>query len=257
MGKVALDDDLFVEYFRFKNGKSSNHSLVGNLLSNLKMPFVQSSCQAYRCYQGLTQGERADLEIISASVLTAFLSGGYAHNTLEELAKKSQYHLILTADDAKTKYPYLNINQKNIELNYSKTCLKGNSRVEIIEHLKSLCADAKKITICDNYFFGTTWGNASPTTEKLFDDILPKSTLHIQFVSNSKSVKKHIPCIKAKHDGWSAAINKNTCYSSNNHDRYLIIEKSTQSIEVMLSSGFIYLWKDEKEITCIFREVQI
>ncbi|MEZ8616022.1 hypothetical protein AB6D33_09225 [Vibrio splendidus] len=255
MGKVALDDDLFIEYFRFKNGKSSNHSLVGNLLSNLKMPFVQSSCQAFRCHQGLNQDEKNKLEIISAPILSAFLSGGCPSNTLEELAKKSKYHLVLTADETKTKYPYLNINKKNIELNYSKTCLKGNSRAEILNHIKSLCEDATKVTICDNYFFTPAWSNVGHTTEKLFDDIIPKNTLNIQFVSERKPVKDHIPHVKAKHSDWCVSINSGAGYSSNNHDRYLIIEKSNQSIEVMLSSGFIYLWKDNKEITCIFREV--
>ncbi|PQJ59210.1 hypothetical protein BTO01_20445 [Vibrio jasicida] len=254
MGKVALDDALFVEYFRFKNGKSSDHSLVGNLLSNLKMPFVQSPCQAFRCHQGLTQQDKDGFEVISAPLLRAFLSSGYPSITIEELAKKSQYHLVLTADATKTKYPYLNINNKNIELNYSKTCLKGESRDEMVEHLTSLCADAIKVTICDNYFFATPWSSSLPTTEKLFDHILPKKSLTIQFVSNSKSVKAHETLIKTKHSGWSVSKYNGTCYSPQNHDRYLIIDKPEKSVEVMLSSGFIYLWKTEKEITCVFRE---
>lgn len=254
MGKVALDDDLFVEYFRFKNGKSSNHFLIGNLLSNLKMPFVQSGCQAFRCHQGLPQKDKDELQIISAPLLSAYLSGGYPSNTIEELAKKSQYHLVLTADDTKFKYPYLNINKKNIELNYSKTCLKDESRHDMIDHLKSLCSDAIKVTICDNYLFTTPW-TVDSTTEQLFDYILPKKNLCIEFVSNSRSVKNHIPHVRVKHGDWHVSRYSGTCYSSQNHDRYLIIEKPTQSIEVMLSSGFLYLWKDKKEITCIFREI--
>ncbi|HCG9067058.1 TPA: hypothetical protein NKB39_002979 [Vibrio parahaemolyticus] len=255
MGKVALDDELFIEYFRFKNGKSTDHSLISNLLSHLKLPFVQSSCQAYRCYQSLTVQERDENQIISSSLLSAFLGSGMQTKTLEELGKMSKYHLILTADDTKNTYPYLNINNNNIELNYSNTCLRGEPRDEITNHLKSLCADATKITICDNYFFAQAWSNGGLTNEKLFDDIFPKKTLTIEFVSNSRSVNAHKPLVDSKHSNWSVNQYHGTCYSSQNHDRYLIIEKPNQSIEVMLSSGFIYLWKADKEITCVFREV--
>ncbi|TVU79108.1 hypothetical protein FQP87_01440 [Vibrio tasmaniensis] len=255
MGKVALDDELFIEYFRFKNGKSTNHSLVSNMLSHLKLPFVQSSCQAYRCYQGLTEQERDESQIISPSILSAFLSGGIQTRTLEELGKMSKYHLVLTADNQRNTYPYLNINAKNIELNYSKTCLRGESRSDIVSHLESLCADATKITICDNYFFAPAWSSGGITTEKFFDEILPKKMLTIEFVSNSKSVKEHKPLVRSKDTNWSVVRYNGVCYSTQNHDRYLIIEKPNQCIEVMLSSGFIYLWKPEKEITCVFREV--
>ncbi|HIF9216670.1 TPA: hypothetical protein ACX6QF_002169 [Photobacterium damselae] len=253
MPKVALDDSLFIEYFRFKNGKNSDYQLIESLLSHLKMPFVLSACQAIRCNQ--VQKDADGSELLSAPILGSLLGGGSSNFTMEELAGKSQYHLILTEDQTKFKYPYLNINKKNIELNYSKTCLESNSRKEIRDHLKSLCSDAINITICDNYFFSITWGSVDITTEKLFDDIFPKKKLTIQFVSNSKSVKKHTPLIDAKYTDWTVAKYKGGCYSSNNHDRYLIIEKEDKTVEVMLSSGFIYLWKKEKEITCIFRDV--
>lgn len=161
MGKVALDDELFIEYFRFKNGKTTDHSLVCNLLSHLKLPFVQSSCQAYRCHQALKGLEGDEGQIISPALLSAFLSGGIQTKTIEELGKMSRYHLVLTADDNRNSYPYLNINERNIELNYSKTCLKGEPRSEITNHLESLCTDATKITICDNYFFAQKWGTVA------------------------------------------------------------------------------------------------
>ncbi|MEZ8056226.1 hypothetical protein [Vibrio atlanticus] len=255
MGKVALDDELFIEYFRFKNGKTTDHSLVCNLLSHLKLPFVQSSCQAYRCHQALKGLEGDEGQIISPALLSAFLSGGIQTKTIEELGKMSRYHLVLTADDNRNSYPYLNINERNIELNYSKTCLKGEPRSEITNHLESLCTDATKITICDNYFFAQKWGDGGITTENFFDEILPKKDLVIEFVSKSKSVKKHKPLVTAKQTSWNVTQYNGACYSTQNHDRYLIIEKPNQKIEVMLSSGFIYLWKPEKEITCIFREI--
>ena len=49
IAKVALDDELFIEYFRFKNGKSQNNQLMNKLFSHLKMPFVNDTSQALRC----------------------------------------------------------------------------------------------------------------------------------------------------------------------------------------------------------------
>lgn len=41
---------------------------------------------------------------------------------------------------------------------------------------------------------------------------------------------------------------------TNMHDRYLIIEYPSYTYEVILSSGFEYLFSDAKEITCVFRK---
>ncbi|MGR2665657.1 hypothetical protein [Vibrio campbellii] len=254
MPKVTLDDDLFIEYFKFKNGKSEDHGLVHNLFSHLKMPFVESPCQIYRCHQSMIA--KGGESIFSPALLTSFLAGGYPTKSLEELAKLSKYRIILTSDVNKHCFPYLNVNSPNVELNYSKSCTPSAPRNDLLEHIKSLCIDANKIVICDNYFF-SDWGkNGAITTELLFDNILPKKRLDIEFVSYGRKTRSRKSAIEAKHSEWTMKGYTRGRYSTeNNHDRYLVIEKPNHSIEVMLSSGFLYLWKVDKEINCIFREL--
>ncbi|ELA7286602.1 hypothetical protein Q9885_001699 [Vibrio parahaemolyticus] len=254
MPKVTLDDDLFVEYFKFKNGKSEDHNLVHNFFSHLKMPFVKSPCQIHRCHKLMLATD--GVSIFSPELLTSFLGGGYPKKSLEDLAKLSKYRIILTSDTSKNSFPYLNVNSPNVELNYSKNCTSNVSRNDLLDHIKSLCVDANKIVICDNYFF-SEWGkNGAITTELLFDTILPKKPLDIEFVSYGQKTRARKPYIEAKHSEWTIqGYNRKRYSRENNHDRYLVIEKPNHSIEVMLSSGFLYLWKLDKEINCVFREL--
>ncbi|MCF7486990.1 hypothetical protein [Vibrio sp. A2-1] len=254
MPKVTLDDDLFIEYFKFKNGKSEDHGLVHNLFSHLKMPFVESPCQMHRCHQSMI-AEGAE-SIFSPALLTRFLSGGYPTKSLEELSKLSKYRIILTSDTSKHSFPYLNVNTPNVELNYSKSCTSSVLRNDLLDHIKSLCNDASKVVICDNYFFSDWNISGAITTELLFDTILPKKRLDIEFVSYGRKTRARKSAIEAKHAEWTVKRYTGGRYSTeNNHDRYLVIEKPNHSIEVMLSSGFLYLWKLDKEINCVFREL--
>ncbi|MCE7566221.1 hypothetical protein LZS85_08855 [Aliivibrio fischeri] len=254
MPKVTLDDDLFIEYFKFKNGKSEDHSLVHNFFSHLKMPFVKSPCQIHRCHKSMI-AKRGE-SVFSTALLASFLSGGYPTKSLEELAKQSKYRIILTSDPNKHSFPYLNVNSPNVELNYSKSCTSNVPRNDLIDHIKSLCVDANKIIICDNYFFSGWNENGAITTEPLFDTILPKKQLDIEFVSYGKKTRAKKNRIETKHSEWTMQSYTRGRYSrENNHDRYLVIEKPNHSIEVMLSSGFLYLWKLDKEINCVFREL--
>ncbi len=244
--KVAIDDELYIEYFRFKHGKSQRQNLVDKLFSHLKMPFVQAPCQYLRCEPNLPDAAK-----LSTAMKTQLLATGSPDKTEQQLAEASLYQLILTNDKHKMLFPYLNINQPGVELNYSKTCSPNESRAQLLTHLTALCTDAHKVVICDDYLFGE-WSQAI-STEKLFDDILPKKTLNIEFVTGHKKAKKR--AIGKKYKDWSITAYSGTLYSKDsNHDRYLLIEKPHVTIEAMLSSGFLYLWKTTKEITCVFRE---
>jgi len=253
MGAVVLDDQLFVEYFKFKNGLCKDQLLLQNLLSNLKMPFITEPCQTLRCFNKLDTAEK---DIFPAEFLHAALSrGSLTTQSLEELALKTKYHLILTADEDKETFPYLNINKPKIELNYTSSFEVNHSRDILREQIKALCSDAVKVIICDNYFF-SSWEEPPYSTELFFDDLLPKKKLIIEFVQYGKNTKqKRKPSIESKFKDWSVTKYSGGCYSKSNHDRFLVIEKPSQSIEVMLSSGFLFLWKDTSEITAVFREV--
>jgi hypothetical protein len=98
----------------------------------------------------------------------------------------------------------------------------------------------------------------------LFDHILPKTPLLIEVVGLGKGTsgksgrnrRQRIAAIKGKCNVWEVERYSGTEYSKDkNHDRYLLITTPNGSYEVMLSSGFIYLWKQNKEITCVIREI--
>lgn len=255
MGTVVLDDQLFVEYFRFKKGLSEDQLLLQNLLSNLKMPFITEPCQTLRCYKSLDTREQKQ-EIFSPELLHAILSrGSQSVLSLEELALKTKYHLILTTDKSKETFPYLNINNPKIELNYTSTIAISQPRTKLREQIKALCSDATKIIICDNYFF-SEWDNPTKCTELLFDDLLPRKELIIEFVQyGTKISRNRKPLIESKCNTWKVTGYGGTNYSKSNHDRFLVIEKPSQSIEIMLSSGFLYLWQHSRELTAVFKEV--
>ena len=254
MGAVVLDDQLFVEYFKFKNGLCENQLLLQNLLSNLKMPFITEPCQTLRCYNDLDDEHKY---ILPPEFLHAAISrGSVTTQSLEDLASRTKYHLILTSDEDKETFPYLNINNPKIELNYTSSFEADQCRSKLREQIKALCIDANKIIISDNYFF-SSWTETPHSTQALFDDLLPQKELVIEFVQYGKSTRRnHKPAIERKFNGWSVQAYSGTgSYSRSKHDRFLVIERPSQSIEIMLSSGFLFLWKDTSEITAVFREI--
>ncbi|NVP00931.1 hypothetical protein HWA77_11975 [Photobacterium damselae subsp. damselae] len=254
--KVALDDTLFVEYFKFKNNKSTDHELIYKLISNLKMPFAQSNLQALRCINELTESLSIDEvhSIISPELQTAYISGGLINESLEELSQKTLYKILLTNDESKNEFPYVNISSPCIEINYSKYCSPNDSRTSLLDHIKELCSNATKIVICDNYL-PKHWQR----TKNLFVDILPKNSLNIEYIEvppypnyTAYSIKKTE--IESICSLWVVSENTTNLYQ-NRHDRYLRIISDTNTIEIILSSGFDYLWRTNKEITCLFREL--
>ncbi|MFT4929534.1 MAG: hypothetical protein ACI8WB_005668 [Phenylobacterium sp.] len=249
VAKVAVDDPLFIEYFRFKHGQSQHLSLVDKLFSHLKMPFVMAGCQYLRCEKDLPDGAKQ-----SAAMKAQLLASGAPDKTEEQLAASSVYQLILTNDKAKTIFPYLNISQSNVELNYTKTCVPAQSRTSLLNHLKALCAGADKVVICDQYFFAN-WSDVI-STKSLFTHILPRKALSIEFVGKGYGKSNRQADIEAIEPNWTLKTYSGSSYShKSNHDRYLLIEKQDEKVEVILSSGFLYLWKPDKEISCIFRQL--
>ncbi|MGF1793750.1 hypothetical protein L4D21_24455, partial [Photobacterium profundum] len=226
------------------------------LLCHLKMPFVLDNTQALRCINRLDVSIRN--QVLSPALQMQLLALGQPAKTDQELALSSIYKIMLTADITKTSFPYVNISTPKIELNYCKTCLATEPRIDLINHLKYLCADANKIILCDNYLINN-WNN----NKALFDTIFPKKKLDIYYVevphyfkkTGCQAVRRYstkAADIKAKCSDWTY---QSTSLYTSRHDRYLLIETATSKIEVILSSGFDYLWRTNKEITCVFRQI--
>lgn len=166
---------------------------------------------------------------------------GLKDQTLEELAGKTKYKVILSTD--KSDYPYININHDNIENNFTGTFLRNESRDKAIKHIKALCNDAKNnIVVYDKYF------NDKESNADTLADLLPKKKLEIIYQLNTFSqvqkdkLKNACPSWTLRDDNFQDC-----------HDRYLIIDNK---VEIILTSGFWYLNNISKEITYIVRIIE-
>lgn len=220
--KMVLSDALFVEYHKFKNNKEYNKNTIlqlfkyfnGNILTNL------------------AQYERTNID--PASNLTNQLAHAKNKNKpLTSLAKETSIKLILCDD--RTDFPYVNIISANEKIN---NCISGffeiqENRDKAIEHIKSICRDAKKISIYDKYF------SSDKNNITLLSSILPKQKLEIKCYSNSRTNRgisqQDIDKLQNSYEQYT--IKKEDC-ENKWHDRFLDID---DRIEIILTSGFDHL----------------
>ncbi|EFJ9879260.1 hypothetical protein BHK23_002879 [Escherichia coli] len=195
-------------------------------------------------------------EHVYERLLPMLMNEGEKNDSLEELALKSVFKVILTNDSLK-KLPYVHYKDGMINNHVTIKIDANDSRDDLKTYLEILCRGARKVIICDNYF-AENWDN----TKSLFYSILPRTELLIEYAEtpenlhvslNSSKITTHF--VQSIYAHWSV---QQTLYSKyiNCHDRYLLIEMPNHKIEILLSSGFDHIWKrNPKELTCVFRNV--
>jgi hypothetical protein len=227
---LALSDELLKVYFDFKAGSVSDTRLLEKFLSYYHAPFITSVNQ---------------LEAINhqnSSLMQQLAAQGYISDTVGQLAQKTIYKIILNTE--RSDYPYVNILNDKIEKNFSLSfkCLENRNKAHAL--IRALCADATSILIYDIYF-EENW-----STTKEFFQLLPTKKLTIYFGINPKQTIKTE--LKNTCPQWT--IKQDTQNKlKNSHDRYLIIDNK---IEIILSSGFYYLFKSNKDLNCLIREIK-
>lgn len=241
--KIVLSDALFICYENFNRIDHLNNTekkRAKRLLSCYRAPHLTNIAQLNRCKSQLP-------DVVYDRLAPALAQASHRNQALEDLARKTLYQLILTEDETHRQLPYFNIKQKNVESNYTITCAKGNDRKDLQNHIERLCASAKKILICDQYFI-ENWRN----TFALFNRILPRHTMKIEYVETNTHAQfsDKISAIKKICRDWILEEYHGSQYE-NLHDRYLVIDH----LQIILTSGFDYLWNTNKEITCVFREL--
>ncbi|HIF9383497.1 TPA: hypothetical protein ACX6RR_003339 [Photobacterium damselae] len=175
-------------------------------------------------------------------------------DTLEVLASNTSLKIILT-EDKDAQLPYVYYRSSFINNEFTISLQPSETRAELIRYLEMLCSDAHKITICDHYF-AEGWID----TQKLFRSVFPRHALDIEYVETPEnihvlknSVKFNDDFVKSVHHEWR--ISQSVLYQGV-HDRYLKIESQKGIVEVMLSSGFIHIWKNNpKDITCVIKTI--
>jgi hypothetical protein len=223
--QIVLEDDLLGEYFKFKNNEPCDSLVVSRLFSYYK-PHLTNNEQLDR----IGRGDRVLKQVLAAQ--------GHISGTLEDLVKQTSLKLILST--SKSDYPYVNIlKNEPIEANYTAT-FKNVSRDKAIKHIKALCKTATEIYIYDKFL------ENRGLFDKIFD-LFPKTRFSLLCDNIGQSIisdwKKRNNLMTIKNQNF------NMQYKSF-HDRYLLIDRK---IEVILTSGFDYLFRDEGDFTYIVR----
>lgn len=231
MGKkiksLVLSDELLDEYLKFKDNSEYDKDIIEKLLHYYKPVYITNIGQ----YERINHEIKPDLK-------KNLLANRLIKQSLEELALKTKYKIILSS--TRSDFPYVNINNDNIENNFTGTFLRNESRSKAIEHIRSLCNSAKKsILVYDRYFY-----NKDDNADILIN-LLPLKKLEIIYQHDSFS-EQQIRKLKSKCADWTFRDDNFT----DNHDRYLIID---DNVEIILTSGFSYLNDFAKEITYIVR----
>lgn len=234
MGKVSyslvLSDELLSEYYKFTSNSNFDRNLIEKLFNYYKPTYITNKAQLERI------NHTSDKNLVSS-----LIKSGLKNQTLEELASKTKYKIILSTD--RNDYPYVNINDDNIEKNFTGTFLRNESRDKAIKHIKALCKEAEKFIIVYDKYFNEKDDNADTLI-----NLLPKHKLEIIYQLDTFSQEQKDKLQKACPTWTLRDENFQDC-----HDRYLIIDNK---VEIILTSGFWYLNNLSKEITYIVRLIK-
>lgn len=222
----ALSDSLCKEYLSYKNNKPFDQNVINRILNFRINEFIMNSSQIDRVFG---KEEFKDFK-------NKLRYARYTTQTLEELASKTRYKLILS--DERSEFPYLNINNDNIEINVSGCYYKNSCRNKAISHLKSICEKATKIIIYDKYL------TSCLDVLELFINKVRKLTL---IYDSNHITDEDIEIIRMKLPQVMFEGRKDI---PEHHDRYIIIDNN---IEIILTSGFKYLSDSNKELSYIIR----
>lgn len=249
--KVVLSDKLFSIYKKSAGGvilSPKERKAYELLISNLEFEILTNLAQLNRCrihhslpdevYYDLQPALLSDEENIKLSLV--------------ELSDKTIFKLIITQDSNNVEPPYFNIKDSKINKNYMITNLHNENREYLGLYLKQLLKNSNEIFIHDKYF------PYSEDNAKLFD-LLPNKAVNIKYIENGdSSMGDFIGKCCAKNNTWTTSCCDTTKEEYNrfarSHDRYLIIDNK---IEITITSGFMYLWDEGKEVTSIFKEFKI
>ena len=227
---IVLSDELLKAYYNFKSSKGVDQNIITNLFKYYISGHLTNSAQLKR------------IEANDESLQQQLAQNGYINQTLEELCEKTIYKLILNTE--RNDYPYININADKIERNFTATYGKNESRDKTIKHIKALCKNAKYIFIYDKHMIRYM---TDEVLQKI-SNILPQKKLNIIY-KNGQLSQTQISRLKKEGKNWKIQPDNKNTYNDY-HDRYLLIDNN---VEIILTSGFDYLFDENKDFTYIVR----
>ena len=244
LAKLVLENELLLEFEKFKSGKKTDVAKIQALLHYYKPPHTLNKEQ---------QDFLAKNEIeIETDELNAIVSSGCFDLPLKDLAKQTAFKIILSSD--KADFPYVNVFKDKIENNFSATFHSEEYRVKAEKHFADLFSGAKEILIYDRYL-KEQW------LEYLITNCQIHTSTKIIVVKSDKNFLKNIVtnnCTACNRtidivDGNSVGYTYSTT-----HDRYINIDNKMQ---IILTSGLEHLKTfyneregKSKDFTYILRE---
>jgi len=232
---LAMDDQMLKVFHDFKRGAvgEASTATIQNLLRLYHPPHITSA----------TQLKRVGIE--DPSVLQQLANMGFTNQTPEELAGKTRYKILLSADQIT--YPNVSVQGDHVSSQFVMSFKVGEHRGKAHDWLSALLADASNVTVVDRYLCYDQTGALKPNGKKFFE-LLPRKPLSI-FLSRAE--QKTITDIKKICRDWSVKKDTSAAYK-NVHDRYLRIDGK---MEVVITSGIDYLFDTDKECTLLVRKV--
>jgi len=224
--KIVLSDDLYEELYKFKRNANFNKKIIEKLFNYYTGSELTNTAQLQR------------IKINDTRLISNLAKAEYKNQTLEELCEQTKYKLILNTE--RNDYPYINIYTDKIERNFTATYNKNESRDKTIKHIKALCRNAKYIFIYDKHM--------NDKVIQKISNILPKKKLNIIYKAGQLS-QIQISNLKTECKDWKIQQDSKNTYNDC-HDRYLLIDNN---IEIILTSGFDYLFDENKDFTYIVR----
>jgi hypothetical protein len=167
-------------------------------------------------------------------------------NNEEDLINDTLFKIMLTDD--KTEYPYINIYNDELGIDFNSSYESGKTRDKAIEHLKSLLIDSNEIEIIDSYLFSQFNSTQWSENFEIIKKIIPKKRVKLKLVSNLKAQQSHRSALSSYCRDWQISylrFDKNKI-----HDRYI----KTDSLIILISSGLNYLKDTDKDLTYIVKE---
>lgn len=231
MGRYSfvLSNTLYKQYHLFKEHQNYDRDVISHLLKFRYGEFLTNTKQLEDI--GIDKN-------VSKDLYDSLKRSRFTKQTLEELAGKTDYKLILCDD--RTDYPYVNIMSDQISSNITGCFYRDTPREKAIKHLNALCKDVRKVCLYDKYLNGCL---------DVLKSILPNRNIEIVY---------NVDQLDMEDVAYLQRVNSNWLFSASNnmqthHDRYIILDNK---IEVILSSGFKYLDSTYKELTYVIRPIQ-
>lgn len=240
MFSLVVDDCIAKKMIEFRNGEFTYFNEIQKILQYYKRNPLFSNIKFLREYYGDNQ-------------MTWILSQAdrmYENSpSIEELAKKTIYKIILTLD-REDGFPYVNVNQSKIENRFCSSFEKEESRESAILHFKALLEKANYVIFYDPHLDKE---NVQEAFKTFAQRCFPQKRLNIHI--DSFHGWQHFGSeIKNIYNQWSISLIRQPYKERylDLHDRYIIIDGK---IEVILTSGIEYLMDNNKDFTYIINDI--